>query len=110
MNRRTEKMKTHHGPPSKFACEMWTKKDKIKTERQPLLESNWIRDERGASDNRARRGGANEGEGREGHVFFLANPMLHTQELIQCKNGRAELGEELLNPQAESLFLDPEIG
>jgi len=35
--------------------------------------------------------------------------VLHTQELIRHENGRAELGEELLNPQVESLLLDPEI-
>jgi len=47
--------------------------------------------------------------GREGPGLVLANPVLHVQELIWRENGRAELGTKLLNPQVESLLLDPEL-
>jgi len=39
----------------------------------------------------------------------LANPVLHFEELVWGENGGAKLGEELLNPQMESLLLDPKI-
>jgi len=49
-------------------------------------------------------------QGGEGRVrACLASPVLHVQKLVWPENDRAELGEELLNPQVESLFLDPEI-
>jgi len=61
------------------------------------------------SNDQARRGGPGKGEGRDGQGSFLMNPVLHAQELIWRENGRAELREELLNPQVESLLVDPEI-
>mgnify|MGYP000325745864 CR=1 FL=1 len=35
--------------------------------------------------------------------------MLHLQELIRLETGRAKLGEELFNPQVESLLIDQKI-
>jgi len=35
--------------------------------------------------------------------------VIHSLELVQFADGRAELGEELVNPNAESLFLGQEL-
>ena len=35
--------------------------------------------------------------------------MLHSDELVWGENGWTELGEKLVNPQLESLLLDPEF-
>jgi len=34
---------------------------------------------------------------------------MHMLELVRCEDDRAKLGEELVNPNVESLLLDPEI-
>jgi len=73
------------------------------------LESNRIRDKRRRAPIKHVRGQGVGGSGREGRrekAARLADPVTQLLEFLFMKNVLVVLGEELVDPQEEGLFLD----